>query len=314
MVINEHFTNLKFIKLSLFIAFPLSLIACGEGTPGSGPVDLVHPKAKFVPLNDTGVTFFIDNQNNVTIDQTNPVAIEQFIEPVLFPGQDASFGADTLNPSASDGVAGFNFTKLDRINGTELAANALDFGCVRDNVTGLYWENKTDPKLSALSDYYKLHDGSATHTWYDPNENTNGGHEGQEAAQGACSSEIIDGDTYNFRKAVNTEKLCGFDDWRIPTSEELRSIVDYSVKNGNHANPMADSIYFKFIATKLHRWTSQTVALLPERAFGFHLHEGRMQAHVKYCTPSTIDQDGNDKNDGSDKSFHNGTVLVRGVY
>ncbi|MDU9048045.1 MAG: DUF1566 domain-containing protein [Candidatus Electrothrix sp. Rat3] len=56
---------------------------------------------------------------------------------------DASYGRDS-DPATNindDGHAGFSFTKL-AANGTELAADALSWACVKDNVTGLVWEAK----------------------------------------------------------------------------------------------------------------------------------------------------------------------------
>ena len=38
---------------------------------------------------------------------------------------------------------------------------------------------------------------------------------------------------------ANTESLCGFNDWRVPKKEELRSIVHY----GTH-KPSIDTAYF----------------------------------------------------------------------
>lgn len=57
---------------------------------------------------------------------------------------DASHGrdADVATNSDDDGHAGFSFIKL-AANGTELAADAPSWECVKDNVTGLVWEAKT---------------------------------------------------------------------------------------------------------------------------------------------------------------------------
>jgi len=293
----------------IFALLPLLIIACGEGKRGD-PDGIVEPGSAAKPykellLNDTGVNFYIDTETSVVINQSNqpkPQAIEYAIEPANFPGQDAKFGRDVNLPSAVGGISGFDFVKLDKDTGAELPENSIDFGCVKDRVTGLIWENKTAANKSALSDYYKLHDSSAKHTWYDPNNSTNGGDTGQEASTGACSSEVIATDTYNFVQAVNAENLCGISNWRIPTTEELRSLVDYSVANGNFVNPMVDKNFFPYIATTLHRWTSQTLAPSPDRAFGFHFHDGIVQSHDKYCKGNNA------------TNYGNGAIVVSGVF
>lgn len=96
----------------------------------------------------------------------------------------------------------FNYTKL-TTTGQEAPANATDHACVRDNTTGLIWEVKTIDGL---------HGKDNTYTW---------------------------DETEEFVQDVNTEKLCGFDDWRLPNPQELVSIVDYS-----GITPGIDAEYF----------------------------------------------------------------------
>ena len=124
-----------------------------------------------------------------------------------FPGQDAEYGSN-----------GFDFTKLDA-NGNALPASATNHACVRDNVTGLTWEVKTANG--------SLRDKNWTYTWYDSNPATNGGALGT-ASGGACH-DTGRCDTEKYAQDVNATGLCGFRDWRIPTPNELLSIVDNSI-------------------------------------------------------------------------------------
>lgn len=81
-------------------------------------------------LNDTGITQCADGATN---GLTCPVTD--------YPDQDAQYGRDFEVNDDSDGHAGFSFTKLDE-KGNELLANATNWSCVKDNVTGLIWEVK----------------------------------------------------------------------------------------------------------------------------------------------------------------------------
>ena len=74
--------------------------------------------------------------------------------------------------------------------------------CVRDNVTGLLWEGKTVAGERA---------GSNTYTNLGNNAVT---------------------DTSGYVAAVNASELCGYTDWRLPTRNELLTIVDHGRPTG----------------------------------------------------------------------------------
>ncbi len=114
----------------------------------------------------------------------------------------------------------FDMTPLNRdgsVNdGKDYAGNP--WSCVQDNISGLVWEvKKTGPGL---------HDIKNTYSWYDPNPESNGGFAGK-ANGGTCAGS--DCDTQSYVKAVNAEKLCGFDDWYLPSRFELGTIIDSGV-------------------------------------------------------------------------------------
>jgi hypothetical protein len=170
-------------------------------------------------LNDTGITRCGDATRN---DLPCPVS--------GFPGQDAESGRDVTHNDNSDGHAGFSFTKLDG-NGNPLPASASSWTCVRDHVTGLIWEVKTDDG--------GLRDKDWTYTWYNPDSSSNGGNAGVQNG-GACVGSGCD--TYAYVQAVNAQGLCGARDWRMPTKEELHSLVNYSIPCCSW--PTIDSAYF----------------------------------------------------------------------
>lgn len=165
-----------------------------------------------------------------------------------FEQQDAESGLDNTNNNNSDGRAGFSFTKLDS-NGTVLAASAPAWSCVRDEITGLVWEIKTDDG--------GLRDRDNTFGWYNPDNSVNGGNAGSIYGVGVCSG-AISCNTSAYVTAVNAAGLCGASDWRMPTAEELLSLNDY----GTTSAPGIDTAYFNdvVITNSLTFWASDTSA------------------------------------------------------
>jgi hypothetical protein len=121
------------------------------------------------------------------------------------------------------------FTKIAN-NGSELSPGALlgagdqDWGCLRDDRTGLLWEVKTA--------HGKLRDRRWTYTPYDSNFSTNGGYPGfKDATSGECLREGMREASCNteaYIQAVRASKLCGFEDWRLPTVRELVAVSGQS--------------------------------------------------------------------------------------
>ena len=144
-----------------------------------------------------------------------------------YPDQDGQFGRDKRFPNAADGHAGFSFTKLDA-NGDPLPADAPDWRCIRDNVTNLIWETKTD----AGSDLQYV---GSTYTWYNPDPTQNGGHAGT-AGGGGCSGGILC-DTSAYVAAINALQLCGKNDWQVPTHSQLLGLVRNGDLGGNVRGP-----------------------------------------------------------------------------
>jgi len=175
-------------------------------------------------LNDTGITQCAnETQNNLSCPQAD------------FPSQDAETGRDAQTDltKVGGGSAGFDFTKLDA-SGNPLLASTPAGGCVRDNVTGLIWEIKTDDN--------GLRDKDWSYTWYNSDPATNGGGTGSLGSD-TCGGTLPSNqcNTQSYAAAVNalSPALCGYTDWRMPTVEELHSIVDHS-----RWSPAIDAAYF----------------------------------------------------------------------
>ncbi|MCH9696034.1 MAG: DUF1566 domain-containing protein [Gammaproteobacteria bacterium] len=88
--------------------------------------------------------------------------------------------------------------------------------CVFDANSTLLWEQKsTEPGLRHFEN---------TYSWFHPNE-AHGelDYRGTEDA-GDCTASACD--VWSFVLAVNETGLCGYNDWRMPTKDELYSISD----------------------------------------------------------------------------------------
>ena len=94
---------------------------------------------------------------------------------------------------------------------------------VQDNVTGLIWEVKTDDG--------SIHDKDNTYTWSD-------------------ASDV-------FIAQLNDDVFGGYDDWRLPTIEELSTIVDAEVYS-----PAIDTSYFPNTVSSWY-WSSSSFAFNP---------------------------------------------------
>lgn len=196
-------------------------------------------------FNDTGSVSFA-NANSIS----NTHQID-------YPGQDASYGADRQTASGQvikvgEGEQGFDFTRLDN-NGDTLESPNNTFSCVRDNITALVWQVKEDQDITSIN-YV-----DQEFTWYV--EGDNGNFAGDlNAASTSCNVQSQACNTQAYIDQVNTQGLCGFYDWRLPTPNELQSIIHY----GKLSPPMVDSVFFRNLA-KVNEpnnwyWTSQTSA------------------------------------------------------
>lgn len=117
------------------------------------------------------------------------------------------------------------FTKIAN-DGSELPSSAAlgaggsNWACLRDGRTGLVWEVKTADN--------NLRDRRWTYTPYDGNTVTNGGYPGyKDTVSGACLRQYMAGASCNtdaYIQAVRKSRLCGFDDWRLPTMRELVAV------------------------------------------------------------------------------------------
>ncbi len=190
------------------------LVALAVAAPASHAA-----KAVTGHLNDTGITSCESPNGSMNADCRGSA-------------QDAGSGRDVTNGSNADGRVGFRFLKL-ATDGSALPADATQWACVADEVTGLVWEMKTvDGGLhDAARRYTNLGDGSAA-------------------------------DASTFVAAVGRQALCGRTDWRLPARGELQGLVDYGK---SYPGPTIDSDWFPN-SDGYSFWTSTVQASDPQGA------------------------------------------------
>jgi hypothetical protein len=139
-----------------------------------------------------------------------------------------------------------------------LGTGSNDWACTKDNKTGLTWEVKTND-AGLRSKFWR-------YSWYKP-IGYNGGDVGYtDATQETPDCSTKDNcNTYAFTNAVNAKGLCGKKDWRMPTADELMTLVycsdgkydtDGSCTNATSgARPTIKLTYFPYTLDDLY-WSS----------------------------------------------------------
>ncbi len=152
-------------------------------------------------------------------------------------------------PSASaplNPVTGQSFVKVFG-DGTNLSEDAVTWSCVKDSNTGLVWERKVEDSPGGEV----LRASSNLYSWSSLDSGYSGGVNGALAADTNCDSSIATCDAASYVQAVNDIELCGRDNWRLPTQEELLTILD--------REQGINSIYFDNHNAVASYWTTNTV-------------------------------------------------------
>jgi hypothetical protein len=182
---------------------------------------LSTPVLAVCPIPDTGQTkcYYADGDE---------------ISPCPSPGQDF-YGQDAqyiCNPPS--------YTKLDG-SGNPLPGTAPSWVMVRDDVTRLIWEVKTDDG--------SIHDKDTTYNWHD--------------AQNV------------FIAALNTSHFGGYADWRVPTAKELMSIV-----NQDAFSPSINTNFFPNTVSSYY-WSSTTHIYYQDEAWIVYFDNGELSSYHK---------------------------------
>jgi hypothetical protein len=167
---------IPFVIITLLVTFSLNVQAGTDITTA-------------FPIPDTGQTTCYDLEKEIPYPEPG----EDFY------GQDGNY---LINPPS--------YTKLDK-NGNDLPVDAQHWVMVRDNVTGLIWEVKTDDG--------SVHDRDNEYIWYDYRlDDENPGIIGRNVRKSGDETNV------DFIATLNAEMYGGYVDWRLPSIQELYSI------------------------------------------------------------------------------------------
>ena len=212
-------------------------------------------------LNDTGIAGSVLGLREFVSNSCSPI----------HPLQDCHFGRDSDEligrddtGSDGDGQDGFSFLKVSA-SGEPLPANTeILHACVKDNVTGLMWEVKTDGGR---------HDAAHTYTWYNSNSNENGGASGALGDNTTCS--LSNCNTESYVTEVNSAGLCGYTDWRMPTVTELQGLLNYN--NVGNGNTLENEFFL--IPANGDFWSASPFASNNDGAWGVDFDDGFVGSH-----------------------------------
>ncbi len=140
--------------------------------------------------------------------------------------------------------------------------------CIHDVKTGFIWESKTENQLSPrfhLANYRYSQDG------------VRGGSQPEvDISKGdtpLCPN--IHCTTQAYVEHINQQKLCGLDNWQLPTVLQFQTIVNHQL------TPRAIDTHYFPLAVNSHYWTQQSYAPDREHAWYLYFSDGSVSHTLK---------------------------------
>lgn len=240
-------------------------------------------------LNDTGISWGGNYPKDINKDCSGIVNRDQLftgdqVAGDILPQQDCNYGRDVTTNDGSDGAHGFVYRKIDQA-GQPLSADADNWQCVLDEISGLLWEAKQGG--DGVYGNQGLHDADDVFTWYNTDIRTNGGNIGDwNNKYQQCAGYAEDRpETYcnsgEYVSRVNTQGWCGFTDWRMPTQAELASLVHFG-----RTVPAIDINYFPNTQNEFY-WTNTPTAGIKTTAWAINFRFG-YSASVRHSNSRSV--------------------------
>ena len=212
-----NLAELPLRKLSLSSNLDNTITWIEGRTFGSTPIKLLLPAENYeIEVAKHPYAFFsgYDNEINLQSDTSIEVELELY-------GADK---ADQIREETSWSVGSSHsyYTKIDRY-GNELSRNAPGWSCVRDNKSGLVWEVKTkDISVNNKDNEYRWGGQSVSRLAY---KMTSSKVRIMDSIESWDGEGKLYGEWDKLIDASNSEQLCGYSDWRVPTLDEFSTLV-----------------------------------------------------------------------------------------
>ena len=148
------------------------------------------------------------------------------------------------------------------VNGELLTSDSSEWSCVLDEKSSLIWEVKSEDE--GLQ--YALN----TYTWFDGQSGRDSGTYTKNCYWGKNCN------TKSYIEDINKSGLCSFSDWRLPSRNELNSIVDYY----GDSDALINTDFFPNTQMETY-WTSTSLKDSPSLAYEIPFFFGGSTARDK---------------------------------